>query len=362
MVMRGLFSLAQTLATVLAVAMALAFLPLLLPATRAAAADPAPERFEFRSADGIHDLSAVRYPVANPKGVIVLVVGRSESWLKHGALCRELNHAGYTVYSYDHRGQGLSPRLLGGNPEIGHVDKFAFYASDLGLFLGEVRRREGTGPLFLIGHSMGAAVIVDRLSEHPDPGIRKIVLCSPMFRISTAPWPEPLARLVLGALHVLGKGTAYAPGEGDALPDEPFERNRVTSSRDRWREILSFRSRHPAAVTGGASVDWVLQALDGTTRLRKALRKLGPGTLILEAGRDELVVPFHPEPSAVGRGPLVVRFPEARHELLMEREPIRGQALRTILAFLGSPGPSEAFTLDQSGRNRLFSESTPFLP
>jgi lysophospholipase len=294
------------------------------------------KRFQFRSADGIHDLSAVRFPVAHPTGVIVFVVGRSESWLKYAGLFRELNRAGYTVYSYDHRGQGLSPRLFRGNPQIGHVDDFATYAKDLGRFLVEVRRREHEGALSLIGNSMGAAVIVDFLSAHPDSGVGKVVLCSPMFRIRTAPWPEPIARTVLGILHVFGKGASYAPGEGDASPSEPFDHNRVTSSRERWREILSFRSRHPEALTGGASVDWVLRALDRTARLRKAALRLKNETLILEAGRDELVIPFHPASREAVRGPLIVRFPEGRHELLMEREPIRGEALRIILAFLGN--------------------------
>lgn len=324
----------------------LALLAILPPVARAESAVPTQERFAFRSADTIRDLSAVRCPVINPRGAIVLVVGRSESWLKYVPLFRDLNRAGYTVYSYDHRGQGLSPRLLRGNPEIGHVDDFGEYGRDLGLFLDEVHRREGAARLSLIGHSMGAAVIVDRLSGHPDPRIRKIVLCSPMFRINTAPWPEPVARLLLGALHLLGQGASYAPGEGDASPDEPFERNRVTSSRDRWREILAFRKRHPEALTGGASVDWVAQALDRSVRFRKAARSLGPETLILEAGRDALVIPCHPDPATGRPGPMVVRFPEARHEILMEREPIRRQALGTILSFLESPDSPPPIPLD----------------
>jgi lysophospholipase len=275
--------------------------------------------------------------VAHPKGILVMVNGRSESWLKYTPLCRELNHAGYTVYSYDHRGQGLSPRLTGGNPQIGHVDEFTSYARDLGLFLEEVRRREGAGRISLIGNSMGAAVIVDFISEHPDSGVGKVVLCSPMFRIRTDPWPEPVARLVLGALHLLGKGAAYAPGEGDASTIEPFEHNRVTSSRERWREILLFRKNHPEALTGGASVDWVIQALNRTPRIRRAAGCLGPETVILEAGRDSFVIPFHPPATAAHLGPKIMEFPEGRHELLMERQPIRSEAIGSILSFLESP-------------------------
>ena len=331
-----------------------------------ASSPAAGERFTFRSADGIHDLSAACFSVAGPKGIVIMVNGRSESWLKYIPLCRELNRAGYTVYSYDHRGQGLSPRLAQGNPQIGHVDDFKAYARDLGLFVEEVRRREGHRGIALLGNSMGAAVIVDFLSEHPDSGVGKVILCSPMFRIKTSPWPEPVARIVLGTLHLLGKGSSYAPGEGDASPAEPFEINRVTSSRERWREILSFRSRHPEALTGGASVDWVLRALDHTARLRTAALRLKNATLILEAGRDELVIPFHPASPEAFRAPLIIRFPEGRHELLMEREPIRSEALRAILSFLGNRGNPrdnpKAIPLDRRGDKSLSSGSIPPTP
>lgn len=323
------------------------------------------ERFTFRSADGIHDLSAVCFPADHPKGVIVMVNGRSESWLKYTPLYRELNRAGYTVYSYDHRGQGLSPRLTPGNPQIGYIDDFSAYSRDLGLLLNEVHRREGrgrSGRISLLGNSMGAAVIVDFLSGHPDHGIGKIVLCSPMFRIKTDPWPEPLARIVLAALHLAGKGATYAPGEGDASPIEPFEQNRVTSSLERWTEILRFRKNHPEALTGGASVDWVIRALDSTHRIRKEAECLGPETLILEAGHDSFVIPFHPQASAAHTGPRIILFPQGRHELLMESEPIRQEAIRVILSFLESPDTAEAITLDQRGGKRLSSETTPPTP
>lgn len=320
------------------------------------------ESFTFRSSDAKHDLSACFFPAVNPKGVLVMVNGRSESWLKYVPLYRELNSAGYTVYSYDHRGQGLSPRLTPGNPQIGYVDEFPAYSRDLGLFLDEVRLRENSRRISLIGNSMGGAVIVDWISGHPDSGIDKIVLCSPMFRIKTDPWPEPVARIVLGVLHLLGQGASYAPGEGDALATEPFEHNRVTASRERWEEILLLRKNHPEALIGGASVDWVIEALNGTARIRKSTGCLGPETLILEAGRDSFVTPFHPAPTPLHPGPRIVVFPEGRHELLMESEPIRQEAIRLILSFLESSGKAQAIPLDQRGGKRLSSETTPTTP
>lgn len=303
------------------------------------------EPFTFRSADGRFALSGVRIPATDPKGIVVVVGGRSESWLKYRSLFRALHAAGYTVYSYDHRGQGLSPHLVPDHPQIGHIDDFRQYARDLGALITVIRRREGGLPVDLIGHSMGGVVIAEALADHSDLAIRKAVLVAPMFRINTAPWPEPLGRVALALLQLAGRGSSYAPGEHDALPDEPFEKNRVTSSREQWQETLTFRRDHPEAVTGGASVDWVAQALVRSSAIRKNARFLGPKTLILLAGRDEIVIPWIPRSGNGKPSPTVLTFPEARHEILHEREPIRSCAIRAILRFLNE---REAIPLDRN--------------
>jgi lysophospholipase len=136
----------------------------------------------------------------------------------------------------------------------------------------------------------------------------------------------------------------------------------VTSSKERWTAILQFRKNHPEALTGGASVDWVIRALDRTPRIREEARCLGPETLILEAGRDSFVIPFHPPETASHPGPQIIVFPEGRHELLMERESIRKQALHAILSFLESRSGRQAIPLDQRGGNRLSSENTLSIP
>ena len=336
---------------------------LLALAGRAGAAAPYPaERFSFPSADGRLALSAVRIPSPHPGSVVVVVGGRSESWLKYGPLFRDLRAAGYTVYSYDHRGQGLSPHFVPSHPQIGHVDDFAMYGRDLGAFLREVRRREQGATIHLIGHSMGAVVIVDCLAGSHDPDIGKIVLCSPMFFINTAPWPEPLARLLLGLLRLSGQGAGYAPGEHDIAPDEPFVKNRITSSPEHWAETLEFRRQHPEAVTGGASVEWVAQAMDHAAAVRREAEALGPDTLILEAGRDSLVIPWIPSRRDGKPGPVVLLYPGSRHEILLEREPIRGHAVRSILSFLKGDVTAAPIPLDQRGGKRLSSEHTPFIP
>ena len=88
------------------------------------------EWFAFPSADGNYELNGIIFFHPHERGLIVVVNGRSESWLKYGELFHDLQDQGYSVASYDQRGQGLSPRLLAGNPQIGEIDNFDEYARD----------------------------------------------------------------------------------------------------------------------------------------------------------------------------------------------------------------------------------------
>jgi alpha-beta hydrolase superfamily lysophospholipase len=65
-----------------------------------------------------------------------------------------LAERGLAVYAVDHRGFGRS-----GGPR-GHVRRGMTLVEDCQGFVAEVRRRQPEGPLFLLGHSMGAILAV----------------------------------------------------------------------------------------------------------------------------------------------------------------------------------------------------------
>lgn len=289
------------------------------------------EQFTFLSEDGQLALRGILFHHPRPKGLIVVVNGRSESWLKYGELFEDLYRRGFSVASYDHRGQGLSPRLIPGNPQIGWVDGFPRYTDDLTAFLHSLRERLPS-PLdrsYLLAHSMGATVSVEFLAKHPGV-FRAAAFTSPMFRINTAPWPEPVASLLLCTLRIAGQGKLYAPGEHNVDPSLPFASNRVTGSPDQWNRMLLVTKDYPESTVGGASVDWVAEAMEATRTARLKLPLISTPILLLLAGRDALVV--NQAPPSTPRI-LSVTFPESRHEILMESDSIRNVALRQILNF-----------------------------
>jgi len=80
-------------------------------------------RINFKTTDGT-TLVGVKYLQPNSKGTILVLPGRSEPWLKYGEVFYDLFQKGYSIYSFDLRGQGLSPHLDRCNPQIGHMDRF----------------------------------------------------------------------------------------------------------------------------------------------------------------------------------------------------------------------------------------------
>jgi lysophospholipase len=183
---------------------------------------------------------------------------------------------------------------------------------------------------------MGGAVALDYLERYPSP-FQAVVVSAPMLRINTAPYPETVTRGIVGFLHSIGLGDHYVIGKHDRYGDEPFEGNKLTSSKDRWNAIQSTWMNHPEAVTGGPSNDWVEQAIDRTAFIRARLSGIKSRVLILQAGKDEFVL--NPDQDLAQEkipGSRLTKFPDAHHEILFEKDPIRNQAITQILNFYGN--------------------------
>lgn len=266
----------------------------------------------------------------------MVVNGSTESLLKYGELFYDLYHHGYSVISYDHRGQGLSPHLVRANSQIAQIDNFDLYAADLNALVQQVILPGNHEKLYLLAHSMGGGVALDYLERYSSP-FQAVVLSAPMLRINTSPYPESLAHLVVKFSCIIGLGDHYSIGMHDHDPKEPFEGNKITSSKKRWEAIQNIWQTHPEAVLGGPSNDWVNQAMNRTPIIRKHLSKIDKRVLILQAGKDQLVMnPDQDRATTQIPQARLMTFPDSKHEILTERDPIRDRALGQILKFFNN--------------------------
>ncbi len=89
---------------------------------------------------------------------------------------------GYTSYAYDQRG-------FGGSSSRGDWSGVDAYVEDLALFVRLIRQRHPIAPIYLIGESMGGAIVISTLARYPKLPVSGIILAAPaIWARETMPW------------------------------------------------------------------------------------------------------------------------------------------------------------------------------
>lgn len=271
------------------------------------------------------------------RGTVVLLTGRSEYAEKYGPAAAALMAAGWSTLALDWRGQGFADRLLA-DPMIGHVGSFAEYQRDLDAALAWLAQEGGAAglrpPLVMLAHSMGGLVGLRAL--HRGLPFPRAVFSAPMWGLAL-PRRQALAAGLLSRLPLaLPQDDAYAPGTGPEayVLDAGFAGNLLTSSQEGWDWLASQARAEPAFRLGGPSLGWLRAAL----REMRALRRMPAPRIpaLVSLGEDEGIVsaPAIRRRCAAWPGARLVTWPGGRHEVLIERAPLRDAFLREICGFL----------------------------
>jgi lysophospholipase len=286
----------------------------------------------FAGKSGVTIAYAV-YRVPQEIGAVVLLPGRTEAYVKYFETVYDLRDAGYSIYMMDHRGQGLSGRMLA-DSQKGHVVEFDDYVDDVQTFIDDVVKAEPHDRLFILSHSMGGA-ITTRLLERDPKIIDAAVLVSPMHQINTSPYPEFVAEGLAGTLCLVGKCDDYAPGKGPYDPSWAFSKNDVTHCAVRFEMNKRLVQQNPRIALGGPTTRWVRESIDATEDLQDAAARLTTPVLLLQAGSDQVVkIKGQDKVCAAAASCQKVAYPSAYHEILQETDSIRTPALKQIAAFL----------------------------
>ncbi|GAB7195874.1 hypothetical protein OS11_21470 [Dickeya oryzae] len=191
---------------------------------------------------GVDDVPVrfVRFTSSLHRHLVVVLPGRTDSYVKYAEVAYDLFQCGYDVLMMDHRGQGRSGRLLR-DGHRGHVNRFSDYVDDVATLWqqqvvpGEYTRR------FALAHSMGGAILAQFLARQPQ-AFDAAALCAPMCGI-LLPMPRWLAwRILEWAERRPGIRDYYAIGTSPWRP-LPFMANELTHSRERYRRHVRFLCR-----------------------------------------------------------------------------------------------------------------------
>ena len=239
---------------------------------------PGPRLAEPRlNGDGLLAADGATLPVrtwaarsGRPRAVVIAVHGFNDYGNFFEAPGTFLAARGITSYAYDQRGFGRAPvrGMWPGMPAL--VD-------DLGAMTALVRARHPGLPLFLLGASMGGAVIMVAMTGDDAPPADGIILAAPaVWGRRTMPWYQTaalwLAAHTLPWLEVSGRGLDIQPSDNI--------------------EMLRALSRDPLIIRD-TRIDTLYGLTDLMDAALAAAAGLGGPALILYGERDE-VIPASP--------------------------------------------------------------------
>ncbi len=280
------------------------------------------------------------------KGSLIFVSGWGESLLKYIELFYDLSLMGWSpIYTYDHRGQGFSGRILPGSemePETGHVEDYSRYKGDLEAFVRLVSSDPDfqSEKAFLIAHSMGGIIAADYLQSHSGQGVfQAAALSSPMFWILSHQ-PPLVESALLGMIKLYCLLGGCLKPVFDADPGRSRKDQR-TGSHARYSFSERAERKLPQARLSRPSFHWVLESFKAGRRVLKQqeAEPVRLPMLILQAESEYLVSNPH-------QSQFCQKIPECchiekipgRHEHFMERDKYRDQAIQKTLKFFSESG------------------------
>lgn len=266
---------------------------------------------------------------------LVVVNGRIESAWKYQELFYDFFQQGYDIYSFDHRGQGLSTHLAP-NPEMGHVDDFEDYLDDMQLLLNDFDLAHYE-QRHLLAHSMGGNIATRYIQTRPNHNFDRIALSAPMYGVYVPWYLKPFAMLVAQVMTALHSSPTYAPGYQGYVA-KPFDINPLSQSKVRYHWFRDLYERMPELKIGGPSTRWVWQGLMAAKQCIQQTRQVKIPLLVVQAGNDQIVCnhdqrKFINKLTRTNPDAQMVTIDGAKHEVLFEKDEYRNQALDAIRRF-----------------------------
>ena len=280
-------------------------------------------------------LHAEVYNRFDAKKAVVIVHGYTECAEKFRELAWYFVQAGYSVFVYDQRGHGYSVREVD-DLSVTHVDDFGQYLRDLEEFMDKVvRPRMGEAQLFLFGHSMGGAVAVTALMEHPE-WFTRAVLNAPMIKCVTAGIPAGAALAFVKLMCLLGKGKERA------IVGKPYDPARETlehshsTSRARFDYFQKKREATPNYQNCAPTNAWLREAISVTRRLLNPdeAKRIKTPLLLIQAGLDSIVLlPEQEQFVSLVPGARIMKLDAAKHEIYCNDDGVLEPYMKAMLDF-----------------------------
>lgn len=274
-----------------------------------------------------------RATVREPKGTVIILQGRTEFIEKYFETVADLLRRGFAVATLDWRGQGRSQREIVGRC---HVESFDDYDRDLDAFMRQIVLPDCPQPLFLLAHSMGALVGL-RAARYGRVRFDRLALTAPMIALSRLSAPP------IGLVRTLTAMGLFFGRDGRAIGNKAL-RARYTDAVDeiRPKRIAEVLRVAPDLETGLPTVRWLHSALQAIREVDapRFAEGIKQPVMLIASGRDRVVSNAAIEQFTGDlRSGAQIIVAGARHEVLMEPDPLRDEFWAAFDAFIPGGDP-----------------------
>lgn len=250
-----------------------------------------------------------------PRAVLLALHGFNEYSNFIGDAAAFFAKNGIATYAYDQRGFGLAP-------ERGHWPGEETLIADLRTAVTTLKSRHPGTPLYLLGESMGGAVVLAALATDEPPAIAGAIVSAPaVWGRSAMPWYQ--TTLLWLAAHTFPSGQLTGRGLGVLASDN------LEMLRGLGRDPLVIKRTRIDAIYG--LVNLMDRALAAAPAIRDRI-------LILYGGNDQLIPPETIDnllarmPPAAAGDQRYLFYPKGYHLLLRDLD--AEVAWRDILAWI----------------------------
>jgi len=220
----------------------------------------------FRTEDGANLPLRHWLPKSEPRAVLIALHGFNDYSNFFDQPATYFSNLGIACFAYDQRGFGLAPQrgLWAGN---------ATYIDDLQVLTRLLKQRYSKLPIYLLGESMGGAVIISAMRIATMPKVDGIILSAPaLWARSTMPWYQS------GLLWTLAHTTPWLNLTGRGVKVMPSDN--IKMLRALGRDPLVIKSTRVETLYGLA--DLMDEAYNSAGQLHA-------NTLMLYGEKDEII-------------------------------------------------------------------------
>jgi alpha-beta hydrolase superfamily lysophospholipase len=254
-------------------------------------------------------------PAGKPRAVVLAVHGMNDHSLAFERPAKDWAKDGVATYAYDQRG-------FGGSWNRGLWPGVDTLTADLDTMVRLVHARYPGTPLYLLGESMGGAVVLTAMAEGHLPPVAGTILVAPaVWGRDTLPLPLRvslwIAAHTVPALELTGQELNIQPTDNI--------------------EVLRAMFRDPRVIKA-TRVDAIYGVVNLMDRALAAAPLVKPPVLLLYGEHDQ-VIPPKPTLEAIERMPTkgvtVALYPKGYHMLLRDLE--ADTVIRDVESWMGDP-------------------------